>query len=311
MVTDSSQFKHQSVRDLAWAVSSPPLISQLAHGCIWPESRWYRSLAEETLPWLISLDSDPAELDELLARQKDRRLGKYFEMLWFYWLSHHKRYRVVEKNLQIIIDGETLGEIDFIVFDRVTKQTIHWELAVKFYLGVGDTCEMSSWYGPNLHDRLDIKVQHLIYHQSLIIEDRRVARWLQQQGIGIDGCAVILKGRLYYPWVGSSSRPSSGSLSSVMSPPQCAPDHLNSYWLKLSQFDDEFDSNQGFVPLINKGWLEKISTLSEVEVYSKVSIFETICNNKMRLPLQVQLYKPHHSWDRVFLVDDNWPDNMT
>jgi hypothetical protein len=96
-----------------------------------------------------------------------------------------------------------------------------------------------------------------------------------------------------------------------MSPPQCAPDHLNSYWLKLSQFDDEFDSNQGFVPLINKGWLEKISTLSEVEVYSKVSIFETICNNKMRLPLQVQLYKPHHSWDRVFLVDDNWPDNMT
>jgi len=310
MAIDSTQFKHQSVRDLVWAVTSPPLITQLSHSCVWPESRWYQYIAEETLPWLHAVDSDPAELDELLAAQNDRRLGRYFETLWLYWLRHNKRYQLIENNLQIIIDGETLGEIDFIVFDRVTKQTAHWELAVKFYLGIGDTREMSNWHGPNFHDRLDIKVEHLLHRQSLITKDRRVAKWLKQSGIDIDACAVILKGRLYYPWLALSRGEPGRSSMSVVSPPQCAPDHLNGCWLRLSQIDEAFGSKQCFVPLINKGWLENIPTLNEIQPVSKKSLFESISNNGVRLPLHVQLCKPQHSWDRVFLVGENWADKI-
>jgi uncharacterized protein len=311
MAIDSNQFKNQSVRDLAWAVTSPPLITQLSHCCVWPESRWYQYIAEETLSWLYAVDSDPAELDELLAGQNDRRLGRYFETLWLYWLRHNKRYQIIENNLQIIIDGETLGEIDFIVFDRVTKKTAHWELAVKFYLGIGDTREMSSWHGPNLHDQLDIKVAHLLHRQSLITKDQRVAKWLKQSGVDIDECAVILKGRLYYPWLVTPRGEPGGSLTSAMSPPQCAPDHLKSWWLRLSQIDDAFGSKQCFVPLINKGWLEKIPTVNEIQPITKKFLFYSINNNKVRLPLHVQLDKPQHSWDRVFLVGENWADEIT
>ncbi len=117
MVKVSSEFKHQSVRDLAWAVSSPPLVSKLTDSCLWPESEWFQQLYEQSLPWLLAVDDDPAELDALIAEQKDRRLGKYFETLWLFWLRHNQPYQLIENNLQVIIDGETVGEIDFIVFD--------------------------------------------------------------------------------------------------------------------------------------------------------------------------------------------------
>lgn len=297
-----SEFIHQSVRDLAWTISTPPLIAQLSHPCIWPQSKWYQQLYQESLPWLNAVDSDPSELDDLLNMQKDRRLGKYFETLWFFWLSHQQRYQIVENNVQIIIDGKTFGEIDFIVFDKNTKKTIHWEVAVKFYLGVGDTREMSNWYGPNLADRLDIKVEHLMHRQSIISSNKQVRHWLKQQGLHIDQCAVILKGRLYYPWHLNQR----DVLLDVIAPPQCAPDHLFSWWFKQSQFDVEFDTNQRFIALINKGWLEKMAVSSADEIYHKTSIFKTVSKGKMRLPLHLQLCNPHHSWDRVFLTADNW-----
>lgn len=311
MAIDSSQFKHQSVRDLAWAVSSPPLISQLSSPCVWPQSLWYQQLGDESLSWLITVDADPAELDELLAGQRDRRLGKYFETLWFYWLSHHQRYQIIEKNIQITIEGETLGEIDFIVYDRSAKQTFHWEVAIKFYLGVGNTREMSNWHGPNLHDRLDIKVNHLLFRQSLISKDARVAQWLKQNGMVIDQCAVILKGRLYYPRSPTSLQGQDNASAGVISPPQCAPDHLLSWWIKRHQLEEIFDSKQCFVPLINEGWLEKIPTSPDIEAYSKKALFEIVSNNELRLPLHVQLCKPCGDRDRVFLVDEHWPDKIT
>lgn len=311
MVLSSAQFKHQSVRDLVWAVSSPPLISQLSFPCIWPEGEWYQQITEESLAWINVLDSDPAELDELLAAQKDRRLGKHFETLWFYWLNQHPRYEVIENNVQIIIDGETLGEIDFIVFDKTTKRTIHWEMAVKFYLGLGDTREMSNWHGPNLRDRLDIKVQHLLQRQSVISRNLRVTQWLKQQGIHIDQCAVILKGRLYYPWHCLANLAQKGGSMSAFSPAECASDHLFSGWLKQSQFDEAFDAEQCFMPLINKGWLEKIPTIPGNETYCKNRLFETVSNKRLRLPLHVQLCKPRFNCDRVFLVGENWPPQNT
>jgi hypothetical protein len=304
------EIKHQSVRDLAWAIASPPLIVFSCHRCTWPTSQWYQQLFEESLPWFYELDSDPSELDGLLAEQKDRRLGKYFETLWFYWLSHNPRFEIVENNVQIIIDGETLGEIDFIVFDKKTKQTAHWELAVKFYLGDGDTREMQNWHGPNRRDRLDIKVDHLLYKQSVIGYNQRVKQWLHKQGIKIDQCSVIMKGRLYHPWPYSPVQATmplpQPAPSKAVAPPQCSAGVITGCWFNLSQFDEVFDKTAHFVPLINVGWMEKIPTSEVIVGYSKMDIYETVSNKKMRYPLHLLLCEPLYSFDRVFLVDDNW-----
>lgn len=306
MLKKSSEFKHQSVRDMAWAVSSPPLVSQPSCSCVWPDSRWYQQVYEDTLPWLNRVDSDPAELDELLAGQRDRRLGKYFETLWLYWLNHNPRYQIIENNLQVIIDGETLGEIDLIVFDKLSRQTMHWEVAVKFYLGVGDTRDMSNWHGPNLRDRFDIKVDHLLHRQSVISRDHRVTPWLKQRGISVDQCTVILKGRLYYPESNVGYPYQNNDPYELISPALCAPDHLYSMWISQSRFDEIFDDKQCFLPLINYGWMERIPTQSVKKSYNKNNIFEIVSNNMVRLPLQVQLLKPCDSWDRAFIMGDDW-----
>ena len=303
------EFNNQSVCDMAWAISSPPLISKLSSHCAWPEAEWFQKIGDESLAWLRRVDENPVELEKLLNGQKDRRLGKYFETLWAYWLSHNPRYDIIENNLQIIIDGETQGEIDFIVFDKITKKTLHWEVAVKFYLGADDTSDMRNWYGPHQsdhlgHDRLDIKVEHLLQRQSLISKQPRVAEWLKQRGICIDGCAVILKGRLYYPW---SKKLTIDAAFDAVAPPQCCVNHLRSWWLNTEQFNQAFDDNEPFIPLINKGWLERIPTAGVKNLYFKKDIFETLSNKKVRLPLHLNLCNPQHSLDRVFLTGVDWP----
>ncbi len=319
MNASSSDFKHQSVRDLAWAVLSPPLVSQMSQSCVWPNARWYQDAYDESLLWLLEIDRNPSELERLLEGQKDRRLGKYFETLWFYWFSNSPRYEMVGNNLQIIVDGETLGEIDFIVLDKVTDKLVHWEVAVKFYLGLGDTRKMCNWHGPNYRDRLDIKVDHLQQRQSMLSKDPRVEEWLRQKGLSIDQCAVILKGRLYYPWHGlpekvaqkASQLKESYFLRSVRAPVHSSLEHLRSWWFKESEFTDDFSDEQRFSPLVKQGWLEKIPTILENNYFTKSDIFKTISDYELRLPLQVQVKNPCHSWDRVFIVSDNWPDDIS
>ncbi len=330
------KFINQAVRDLAWAISTPPIISSAVYPCRWPASAWYQEIYKDTLPWFRELDQDCSSLDSLLSQQKDRRLGKYFETLWFYWLSHHPRYEVLAHNLQIIIDGETLGEIDFILFDKKNKKILHWEMAVKFYLGIDDTRQMSNWHGPNLRDRLDIKFNHLLNKQSVISEDRRVAAWLQEQGLSIDQCVVILKGRLYYHWsqfvdkgfankeLGSKSLESeklnmekleeidkvSGEDAEKIIPPEQAPaEHLRSKWFRKSEFGALFGSQQRFLPLINSGWLEAVPTDGMVGVISREELFKSLSNKELRLPVHLQLYKGDIAGDRIFVVNETWSKN--
>jgi uncharacterized protein len=306
MVKQSAEFKHQSVRDLAWAINSPPIITPSSCECFWPRGQWFQQVYEESLPWLNNLDQDPTELEELLAGQKDQRMGKYFETLWFYWLTHHSRYQIIESNIQVIIDGETLGEMDLIVFDKTAKKTLHWELAVKFYLGVEDTRDMCNWHGPNLNDHLVHKFNKLSDKQSVLSKHRYITQWLKQQGLVIDECAVILKGRLYYPMASYQKMTDISTDTSLRSPAICAPEHLRGVWCTEAEFDALFDESQAFLPLKNMGWMENISTHSVKNLYTKDNIFEHLSNKLLRLPLQVQVINPQYNWGRVFIVSAEW-----
>jgi uncharacterized protein len=216
----SLPYTHPAVRDLAWSLGSPPLLVRRDSGVYWPDDAWFRDIHSGFHEHLLQLDQAPEPLLDTLARRTDRRLGRYFETLWHYWLAHNPRYRLLHANLPVRAGGRTLGEFDLIVADRHSGKTLHWEMALKFYLGQPDTAQAANWWGPARRDRLDLKTGHLLQHQLRLSEQPQAQALLSSHGIHIDEKWVIMKGRLFYP-AGTTCHAAPGS----------GPTHLRGTWL--------------------------------------------------------------------------------
>ncbi len=297
-----AKYQHHCVADLAWALSSPPILRYQNTACHWFEDAWYQQQYRQLDSTLRQLDRNPSELQKLLSAQKDQRLGNYFETLWAYALQLSPRYQLLERNLQFHAGERTLGEMDFIVLDKVSGRHAHWELAIKFYLGVGDTVEQFAWYGPNKKDRLDLKVDHLLSRQTVLSHHPAVRGELAQRGIVIDNSAVILKGRLFYPWQqrGQERHPMAAN-----------PAHPIGHWLSQSQFEHAFSPGARFQPLIRSGWMARKPTEGLFEGYTVSGLMRLVDQGAYRLPLHVMQLQGESGGERLFIVDDNWPPSKT
>jgi len=301
-MTLDNRYQHRCVADLSWAVSSPPLLLVDGNDCTWFSERWYQDQYNEIEQQLRALDRDPAKLESLLAAQKDRRLGNYFETLWSFALQLHSRYQLIERNLQIHDGENTLGEMDFIVLDNETGRYAHWELAIKFYLGIGDTVNHNAWHGPGRQDRLDLKLDHLLSWQTRLSRHPVAKAQLEERGIVIDDCAVILKGRLFYPW----------QLGGPEYFPQYAnPSHLRGQWLTRQQLIQSCGADMRFVPLIRSGWMAEISKDHAPDGYSTGALMRLVDSGLYRLPMQVIRLEAASGVERLFIVNDDWPQSGT
>jgi hypothetical protein len=299
-MTSDSRYQHRCVADLSWAVSSPPLLRVESNDCTWFSECWYRQQYSEIEQKLRELDRDPAKLESLLAAQKDRRLGNYFETLWTFALQLNPRYQLIERNLQIYDGENTLGEMDFIVLDNETGRYAHWELAVKFYLGMGDTTHHAAWHGPGRRDRLDLKIGHLLSRQTRLSRHPVAKARLEERGIRIDDCAVILKGRLFYPWQRGGPE---------YYPQFATPSHLRGQWLTRQQLIESYGTDAKFTPLIRSGWMAEISI--RADGYSTAALMRLIDSGQYRLPLQVIRQDAASEVERLFIVSDDWPKPET
>jgi hypothetical protein len=298
-------YQHHIVRDLAWAIASPPLLSLEKASCSWYRDEWYENLYITSRDWLQRLDEAPGELQERLECQKDRRLGRYFETLWAFWLENNPRFELIEQNLALRDEGKTLGELDFLVLDKVSGQNLHWEVAVKFYLGVGDTRQHSNWHGPGRKDRLDLKVEHLRNRQSVIYQRPVVQRLMQAMGYRVDACGVILKGRLFYPY----------SCNESLAPVDANPGHLRSYWLTVSALqkknsEGNYDAKR-YSPLVGYGWMASARQDHKIPWMSLDELLEAIKNGDFRLPLQVSCKLQDGGNERFFVVEDRWSGDLS
>jgi uncharacterized protein len=292
-------YQNPHVSNLAWAIESPPLILPDAYECTWYSDDWYRRAGVDSAELMREADNHPQRLEAMLAEQRDRRLGNYFETLWAYWLSVNPRYELLARNLQIHDQDRTLGELDFIVHDRVAGKCLHWELAIKFYLGRGDTSVWHNWLGPGKKDRLDIKISHLMHSQIKFGGHPRVREWCDRRGIRIDACAVILKGRLFYP-LEQGGRD--------VYPRNANPRHLRSRWLTLSQFRRQSSSAARFIPLVHGGWMAAPSSCVCQHAYRAEVLINMIESGELRMPLQVCKLSGPAIGDRLFIVDQGWAD---
>ena len=128
MVNSDMHYKNPLVRDLAWALSSPPLLQRSDPHVRWLENGWFKQISGQYGDVLEQLDEDPRPLREIVDAQKDRRLGTYFETLWRFWLNSNPCYRLLFANLPLHSDSRTLGEFDFLVKDIETGKTLHSDL---------------------------------------------------------------------------------------------------------------------------------------------------------------------------------------
>jgi hypothetical protein len=182
-----------AVRDLAWLLLSADLLRpQPPVGELATPFATSRQL-HDIVDWLCALDAAPAPLHDDLAVTRITRLGRYAERLLGWFLRHGPTARLIAAGVPLRRAGVTQGECDFLLHTQEGAR-LHWELAVKCYLHAGDVnartasqsggCstaplpssaspltssltspQLSNYVGPNLKDRFDLKLAHLLNHQ--------------------------------------------------------------------------------------------------------------------------------------------------
>jgi len=253
------QFKHRQVRDLAWVIASPPLVSGDLDDVHWWTYDDCLNEFNDCIETLHKLDKNPQPLIEHLARLKNRRLGSMFEGLISYWLKISPNFRELRQNIQLIEDKHTFGEIDFIIEQISTKKVIHLEVAVKFYLGTEPYEDAYCWYGTNTKDQLGKKIDHLRSHQTqLSIKYPEQLKKFYDESIDFKHCFV--KGRLFYP-LNSNVSPNNLSLAN---------NHLRGRW---SYVNDDVDTNT-LIKINKSHWLADLNSndINELKDLSTASI---------------------------------------
>jgi len=89
-------------------------------------------------------------------------LGKRVERFFEFYINQSKNYELVKNNIQIIHNKHTLGELDFIIYDKTAQKYLHIEHIYKFYLyDDGIVNEIDRYIGPNRNDTFDKKLEKL------------------------------------------------------------------------------------------------------------------------------------------------------
>ena len=299
-------FKHTSVRDLAWLINSPPIIQETINHTHWTNSTFWLQQYEEVNDLLRQLDANPFELHDLLEQQKDKRLGHRFETLLSFFFKLNKRYKILAQNLQIQDENRTIGEFDFIVRDTLLNKTQHWEVACKFYLGIGDTLQLANWHGPMLRDRLDIKFEQMQTKQSQLSSHACATNQLNTLGIHIDQRICLLKGRLFHPI----------SNDHQYSPLHISNDHQAGWWTRANDFNTNTSHGNMTWAILNKDqWFAPQEFSAATDTYCHDKLVDIFLAKSNPRPICIAGYsqQPDSAIEttRGFLVANDWAHEFT
>jgi hypothetical protein len=165
----------------------------------------YLDLAGELLDMKnFKLPSITFSLSEMIALEipERLRLGNRMEYFFSYIIENTERYNLIMKNTQVFHAKQTLGELDFILFDTQADRYIHIELGGKIYLYDPQIePELAKWIGPNRRDSLVKKINKLREKQFPLLykeATQAVLRNAQINSLEIEQ-QICLKTRLFVP----------------------------------------------------------------------------------------------------------------
>lgn len=259
---DITRWKHRVVRDLAWVIASPALVSGYYSGVDWWGDDFLAAEYRDCLPALQQLDINPEPLIDHLDLLTTKALGHRFEALVAFWLGLSPNYDLIDRNIQIQGEGRTLGELDFIIRDLRSHAVIHLEVTVKFYMGMKDLSDCMNWYGSNLKDSFGKKLEHLEQHQSQLslLYPERIKYQVDQR------CCLV-KGRLFYP----VSTDISTGLVEVKQPKCVTTNHLQGVWgNNVEAYSQQHDIDEIF-PIQKSEWLSEFLIADQSKFHSEAS----------------------------------------
>lgn len=286
-----------AVRHLAWLCQAPSLIRS---GPVRNLADW---LPEDTNSRLRYLDERPEPLMSALAQSQSHRLGHYFEELYHFLLVWLLEWPVLVRNAAIRSnEGNTLGELDFIVRNQTTGKLEHHEVAVKFYLGLRQQQDLV-WYGPNARDRLDRKTRHMLSHQLTMTEHPETRHYLKARNLDEPITPVlVMPGYLFKPFM---PRLPDNCLEEWINP-----GHESGTWLYHSQLS-QLDTGT-WIPLRKPHWLgqcqqplpaipeETSEILANVPRTGRPALFARLEANRD--------WPSYIESERWFVVPDHWPE---
>ena len=130
------------------------------------------------------------------------RLGHLVERIVAQLIKASSNFSVLYENVQIMEGKTTIGEIDFIIENKKTKQTLHLELAYKFYL-LDPTISfdtMNNWIGPNRTDSLKQKVEKLNAKQFPLLHHKNAKAFFPEIDLEKTDSSLCLLASLFIPY---------------------------------------------------------------------------------------------------------------
>ncbi len=283
---DELTYHSKLLRDLA-CLMGDDLFLDTSHFKQMVSKAYVAELVRDFKPVLDILIQNPEALELHMQNCPDYILGKYAEELMLFFIENHPRLELKLHNFQIIEDGITQSEIDFIFLDLQTGLTHHWELSYKFYLKW-----KHSWIGPNARDTLAKKLEVVETKQLPVARHSSV---LEQVSKTPESC-LYLKAYLFEEF--DVSHKNTGSI-----------------WLRESELD-LFEGRQHFWCVLPKAhWFSPAClTPNELKVVRWPEIVKacrTLIKTHDKSVMIARLDKQDglfYENQRVFVVNENWPE---
>ena len=221
------------------------------------------------------------------------RLGHQMEYVFKQLIEYSEVYEILVYNLPVRKEKRTLGEIDFILKEKITGRLIHVEMTYKFYLINPEILEpIHSLIGPNRRDLFFAKMEKIKNNQFPLLHSAEGIKALSE--LNIDHSKLehqcCFKAQLFQPF--GSKIVNLGVLNK-----NC----LAGYWMRFDDFKkNEFASAQFYMPTKSE-WViephEQVVWKSHFEIM--IDINELLV--KEYAPM-IWMKKPEKEFEKLFVA---------
>lgn len=221
------------------------------------------------------------------------RLGHKMELVFQQCLASQEQYTFLYSNIKIKKDKITLGEIDFLVENRQTRQVVHVELTYKFYIISTDiTNPIYQLVGPNKRDMFFAKMEKLKNSQLPLVFSEEGISTLHTLGIESSSITqeVCYKAQLFIPYGNSK----------VAIPPfnqEC----IIGFWIRFEIFNRaNFKDHSYYIPIKDE-WLLQPHENVRWMTHNEVLLETTIRMNNENAPM-IWMHKTDGTYEKFFVV---------